>query len=145
MMIEISELQVRHVYKLHARNLRIGAWDGRTFIGIREKFSARFLDDCEVAGHTAFALEDTGLVVPDEIPMKVYLGSKDQGSGREVAFDKPVKDGGKGWYYVDTGEPDEAIRSFAVSNRALFGFMDEAEKNVVDSDNIDGYDEGLPE
>ena len=127
--IPIESLTVGRVYRLQARNLIYGVWNGKDFLGIREKFGRRFLDGCEVPYATAFPLEDTGIDVPPQIPLKEYLGSYDERTGRETAFDIPVSQGGKGWYFVDTGEASTEIRSVARGNPALYEFMDKVERS----------------
>jgi hypothetical protein len=48
--IEIADLKPGYLYRLNARNIRIGVWNPAThggrgsFIGIRTKFNSRFLD-----------------------------------------------------------------------------------------------------
>lgn len=71
----------RHVYYVRSRNLVIGAWNAATkgFIGIREKFSTRYLFteyERDLAGPphgTARAIEDLGVVVPSRITMVEHL------------------------------------------------------------------------
>lgn len=41
--IPFDELEVRGVYVLRSRNLRVGVWTGAGFIGIREKLGSRYL------------------------------------------------------------------------------------------------------
>ena len=36
---------VGRAYKLDARNIRVGIWDGITFHGVRTKFGGTFMDD----------------------------------------------------------------------------------------------------
>jgi hypothetical protein len=44
-MIKLGELQRGRVYRLQARNLECGAWNGKDgFTGIRTKFGLRLLD-----------------------------------------------------------------------------------------------------
>ena len=42
--IDVEHLQVGHAYKLRARNIDVGIWDGEVFHGIRHKFGQRFMD-----------------------------------------------------------------------------------------------------
>ena len=67
--IERADLEVGAIYRLKARNLICGVWDGRVFIGIREKFDNRYLDTCEVPFETAFPLVRLG-AVPEGIEVK---------------------------------------------------------------------------
>lgn len=42
--IPLADLEVGKAYKLDARNIRIGVWDGTHFHGIRRKFGDQFMD-----------------------------------------------------------------------------------------------------
>lgn len=53
----------RHVYRIFSRNLTIAVWNGKTFVGIREKCGSRFLDSSEISWRV---LEDLG-PLPDHI------------------------------------------------------------------------------
>jgi hypothetical protein len=50
MSIPLEDLEVRGVYKLRARNLTLGVWDGQNWVGIREKFNHLSLDRSEIPG-----------------------------------------------------------------------------------------------
>lgn len=121
--IPLSELQVRHVYRLRARNLNIGVWTGRSWIGIREKFGDTFLDDCEVPEHTAWAVEPVGSI-SDEIALTCYLKpSICQICRAPVNFDESR---GTEWYerwkHIDNPEEDadHYARSISVRNHLLY-------------------------
>jgi hypothetical protein len=69
---EMSELIKGRIYKIDARNFSYGAWNGKdSFIGIREKFGSRFLDeemhwDADKNFGTVEAVEeDTGVDVDE--------------------------------------------------------------------------------
>jgi hypothetical protein len=117
--------KIRTIYRLQSRNLKIGVFTvSNTFIGIRKKFDSEFLDselhwDC---GGTAFAIEELG-TLPEEIELKESLGSFDRVTGLEVAFDRPVVDGGKGWYFVATGVASQQIRPYVKPNAPLFEYL----------------------
>ncbi len=73
--IKLEACEHRKLYRLLARNLRIGVWDGgrQEFVGIRTKFGRRFLDsenhwDAEEFA-TASPLEVLG-ELPTEIPFE---------------------------------------------------------------------------
>lgn len=126
----MDNLITGRVYKIRSRNLSVGVWNGRDgFIGIRSKFGDRYLfteyhyDASETYG-TVYDAEDLGIDVPKNISLRTTLGSIDYTTKRPVAFDTPVSDGGKGWYFIDTGEPSEEIRSVSVNNKALLNFLD---------------------
>lgn len=131
-MIPKDELVKGAVYRAKSRNLApFVVYSGSGgFIGIREKFNNYFLDveflnDPEyMPFSTCTPLERAG-EVPAEIEVRERMGTVDTVTGRPVAFDKPVANGGKGWYFTDTGEPDQAIRAASKQNDALFAFIAE--------------------
>ncbi len=135
-MISITQCKKRRVYKLISRNLSFGVFDGKRFIGIRTKFGRKLLDtedhwDTGPPFGTAHPEEDTGIVVPEEIILHVCENEGipvDKITGREVSFDKPVSEGGKGWYFKDTGESNGNISPIAFQNRKLFEFLEKIEK-----------------
>lgn len=118
-----------HIYRLKSRNLSFGVFNGKDgFIGIREKFGDRFLDteyhwDIGTPHGTVSDAIDTGTNIPEYIPLRCYNLSTDERTDRQVEFDKPVADGGKGWYYIDTGEADQDIRPVAHINKELFDLL----------------------
>ena len=125
-----------HAYRLHSRNLALGVFDGKTgFIGIRDKFGSRYLFceyhwDTGVPFGTVRPLDDID-TVPAGIAIAEHLGSFDQRNGRPVAFDRPVKDGGRGWYYTDTGEADQEIEPKSQSNKPLFDWLRTLERRLL--------------
>jgi len=128
------------IYKLRSRNLSYGVWDGKEgFIGIRTKWHDSYLfteyhyDASEIYGTVADAI-DTGIDVPSNIPIKTRLGTVDQETRRDVYFDKPVAEGGKGWCFKDTGEPSENIRPVSIGNNLLKQFLDKTIKELLNTD-----------
>lgn len=72
--IKEADLVIGTVYEVRSRNLEVGVWTGRGFIGVREKFGSRFLFEEYYIGDepgsngpmgTAFALRPLGRVRPD--------------------------------------------------------------------------------
>lgn len=135
-MISLIQCKKRRVYKLISRNLSFGVFDGKTrFIGIRTKFGRRFLDtedhwDTGPPFGTVRPEEDTGIVVPEEIILHVCENEGipvDKITGRNISFDKPISEGGKGWFFKDTGESNENISPIAFVNRKLFEFLEKIE------------------
>lgn len=135
-MIGLTQCKKRRVYKLISRNLSFGVFDGETrFIGIRTKCGMRFLDtedhwDTGPPFGTARPEKDTGIVVPEEIILHVHDNEGipvDKVTGRDVSFDKPVFEGGKGWFFADTGESNENIYPIVFDNRKLFEFLEKIE------------------
>jgi hypothetical protein len=131
--IPLTECVHGGLYRIFSRNLSFGVFDAKRqgFIGIREKFRTYFLF-LEYHFDTGAPF---GTVHPHEFlemcpidNLREYLESRDDKTNRLVAFDKPVKDGGKGWYFVDTGEASQEIRSFAPINQPLFDWLKEKEK-----------------
>ena len=136
-MINLSKCKKRRVYKLLSRNLSFGVFDGETrFIGIRTKCGSRFLDtedhwDTGPPFGTARPEEDIGIYVPEEIilhPRENKGTPVDKITGRDVAFDRPIAEGGKGWFFKDTGESNLDIHPISFDNKRLFEFLDKIEK-----------------
>ena len=129
----------RRVYQIRCRNLSFGVWNGKEspwagFIGIREKFGSEYLFTeyhCDTgAPHgTVFEHKDLGIDLPVGIELKAHLHDLDQISGRHVQFDKPVRDGGRGWYFLDDNTSCDLSKTkiFAQRNDALFNFLKEIE------------------
>ncbi len=135
--IALGDCLDRHVYRLHSRNLSSGVFvEAREgFIGIREKFDSRYLFteyhyDTGAPYGTAHPYEDLG-EIPKEITATEDLGTEDEITKREVSFDKPIVDGGKGWYFVDTGEASKDIRPQSRFNKALFDYLDKPHHKEV--------------
>lgn len=117
------------LYKINCRNLSLGVYDGNQgFIGIRQKFNSKFLfteyhwDQGPPHG-TVFGVVDTGIDLPEHIALTESPGTIDKSTGRWVKFDKPVDDGGKGWYFADTGEASKDIHPVGKSNTELFDWL----------------------
>jgi len=127
--IPIDECVPRRLYRITCRNLTLGVYDGKEgFIGIRVKFGSKFLfteyhwDQGPPFG-TVYRVEDTGIDLPDHIHLCESPGTIDQDTGRWVAFDKPVAEGGRGWYFTDTGEASKDIRPMGKSNDELYDWL----------------------
>lgn len=135
--LEIPACKHGYLYKLRSRNLEIGAFNSETnsFVGIRTKFGGRFLDselhyDVGAPFGTAKPLKELGPLPDGVLPQEELGPLHDRATKRPVAFDKPVANGGKGWYFTDTGEPDQSIRATKESNSALRNCLEEAEKSA---------------
>lgn len=135
--VPLDECVPRRLYKLRSRNLSFGVFDGKDgFIGIRQKFNSKFLftEYHWEQGHphgTVFGVVDLGVDLPDDVELCESPGTVDQETGRWVQFDRPKVDGGRGWYFSDTGEASDDIRPVGKSNEALFDWLME---NGQDSD-----------
>lgn len=134
--VPLPECVAGRLYKIMSRNLVLGVFDGKTgFIGIREKFGHEYLFtefhwDTGPPFGTVSGVEETGVSLPSEIRLAEDLGTIDAATGRMVAFDKPVANGGRGWYFTDTDEPSEEIRPVNVSNGALFDWLMQKEREL---------------
>lgn len=129
--IPLDQCEDGAVYRIHSRNLAVGVFvkERGGFIGIRTKWGQRFLF-CEYhwdtgAPHgTVKPLEKLEVKIPEGIQLTEYTGTIDEKTGRPVDFDRPIVDGGRGWYFTDTNEASDKIRGVLVPNDALFGFLD---------------------
>jgi hypothetical protein len=127
--IPLIKCKKGYVYRIHSRNLSFGVFDGKAgFIGIRTKFNDRYLfteyhwDQGPPHG-TVKPMEERGLIPNDVQPVEDF-GTVDQVTRRPVAFDKPISDGGRGWFFTDTNEASTAIRPGSDDNVKLFEFLD---------------------
>lgn len=125
----MDECIPRRLYKIRSRNLIMGVFDGKEgFVGIRQKFGSKFLftefhwDQGPPFG-TVFGVEDTGIDLPEHIQLCESPGTVDRETGRWVAFDKSIAEGGRGWYFTDTGESSEDIQPVGKSNIELFDWL----------------------
>lgn len=121
--IELKDLREGTVYKLRARNLDFGVYDGKgNFIGIRTKFTSRFLDmECErtTSKHfgTASAMEDVGVIIG--LPFKTTLGVVCEKCQQSCNYDENRPETQR-WQH-DDGTPQCANAwAQSVSNRDLF-------------------------
>lgn len=137
--IPLDECLKGHVYELRSRNLSRGVFDGETgFIGIRLKFDSRFLFteyhwETGPPHGTASPVAYIG-PLPEGIGVYEYEQSVDRETGRPVAFDAPIAKGGRGWYYTDTNEADQAIRPASRQNQPLFDYLDSLEPGETPND-----------
>lgn len=135
--LPINQCIIRKIYKLNSRNLSYGVFTaGNCFIGIRTKFGDRYLAkeyhyDTGAPFGTAKPLQEIG-EVPSGIILVDRLGSFDRKTDREVKFDKPVDEGGKGWYYLDTGISDKNIMAYGKHNDLLFEYLDSIKLSETD-------------
>ena len=132
--INLEDCMARRIYKISSRNLEYGIYDGKNgFIGIRTKFGERYLFTEYHWDSPSFAtvkpLKYIDIDLPDNIPLTSGLQSIDKETGRPVDFDRPVKDGGRGWYFIDTNEANQSIRAIHVQNKAMFDLLEKIEKD----------------
>lgn len=125
--IALEDCKDRFLYRLKSRNLSLGVFnkERKGFVGIREKFGARYLAteyhyDTGAPFGTACPLEELEEIPAGLEAVEGFEGSIDGETKRLVAFDKTVVDGEKrGWYFIDTGEYSDKIRAYAISNPKL--------------------------
>lgn len=128
-MLSKDELVVGEVYLISSRNFSLGVYDGNGgFIGIREKFGSRYLfteyfDDGMNHLGTVQPLKRIA-TVPEGVELREMDQTQDVMTGRAVAFDRPVASGGRGWYFIDTGESSDKISSQSRVNKPLFDFLE---------------------
>jgi len=127
--IPIDECVPKRLYKLRSRNLTFGIYDGKQgFIGVRLKFTSKNLateyhwDQGPPFG-TVFGVKDTGVDLPDHISLCADPGTADETTGEWVSFDKPIAQGGRGWYFTDTDVASTEIRPVGKSNIQLFDWL----------------------
>ena len=136
--IPLKECKHRFLYRIHSRNLDFGIFnkENNGFVGLRYKSGDLFLftelhDDLGHPHGTVRPLEELE-VLPEEIALKTRIESIDAITKRLVAFDKPKSHGGRGWYFLDTGESSEDIDPVARQNKELFNWLKEKEEQYQD-------------
>ncbi len=133
-MIPLEYCRDGFLYQVKSINLSFGVFRSKDcgFIGIREKFG-RLRLDTEYHAETGPPFGSVRPLleleaVPKGMSLEETLGTVDWHNYRPIAFDKPVSEGGKGWYYVDTGMSSKNISPVAVSNTALFEWLKNKEE-----------------
>lgn len=128
--VRIDDCIARRLYRIRSRSLGpLAVYNGNEgFIGLRCKFTSVFLStefhwDQGPPFGTVFGVEDTGIDLPENIGLCESPGDIDEATGRWVEFDPPSMDGGRGWYFTDTGEASADIRPVVKHNDALFGWL----------------------
>lgn len=111
-------LEERGVYRLRARNLRFGVWDGEGFVGLRDKFGLR-LDECEVPYSTAFPLKLVAKL-PGDYEAAAYTGTVCRSCGKPARWTGPPAPAP---WECDGGCPADQVLAMAVSNTNLFDFL----------------------
>lgn len=137
--IALEDCKDRFLYRLESRNLSLGVFNKELngFVGIREKFGARYLAteyhyDTGAPFGTACPLEELEEIPAGLEAVEGFEGSIDGETKRLVAFDKAVAAEGKwGWYFVDTGEYSEKIRAYAISNERLKEWLEGVESSKL--------------
>ena len=123
--IGIQDCKERGLYKLESRNLSVGVFKApNVFIGIRYKLGDTFLD-WEIHRDSRGTVTPLEFIeeCPEDLDLKLSLGSKDLKTGRLVGFDSPISQGGRGWYFLDSGESSRQIRSCRIPNTRLFEYL----------------------
>src|SRR5437870_3049538 len=102
--IKLADCRKRYLYRIDSRNLSIGVYDGDgEFIGIRSKFETRYLFpelhyDLGPPHGTVFPITELG-PIPDNLKLCCSFDPIDLLTLRTVKFDRPIRDGGRGWYF----------------------------------------------
>ena len=129
--VPLAKCEVRHVYRLKSRNLKIGVYDGeRGLIGVRYKFDREFLFteyhyDAGAPYGTVHPIEDIG-VLPEDISCVESGPTIDAKTRRLVGFDRSSGTnsiGFRGWYFLDTNEASTEINPHSVENENLFKYL----------------------
>lgn len=132
--IPIEQLVQGHVYRVHSRNLDLAVFDGHLgMVGIREKLGHRYLAT-EYLEHTAHAMQDTGVIVPPEVPLKDMLKGTVCSAHRQPArFVKKYVGSRYGvWKHIADGtDLDENDSPRSIPNEALFEFLDKLGETYV--------------
>ena len=124
--IAFSELKYGMIYKLQARNLSYGVFDGDGFIGIRTKFGTRFLDKelewtQSLYFGTAWAIEE---VIPvTDTPIKMTLYVECECCRKRIAYSEEKKD----WFHEDGSVICAQASHVAVQNEHLFELLESVE------------------
>jgi len=136
-MIPKNQCVGRRLYRIRSRNLRLGVYNPETggFLGIREKFGSRYVfeeyhwENGPPYG-TVHPQEDLGVDLPEDIMLREDMpGSWDKSGTREVYFDRPKAEGGRGWLYKDTDEPlPDGEGGYRHENKALYEWLEAKEK-----------------
>lgn len=136
-MIPLDRCKDGVVYEIRSRNLVVGVFvkDTGGFIGIREKFGSLYLfmeyhHDTGAPFGTVRPLKKLGMA-PKDLPLSAHLETVDKATMRCVEFDRPVADGGKGWFFLDTGIASDRIHAVSLPNKKLFNFLASIEKAVM--------------
>lgn len=146
--IKLEDCEHRKLYLLDARNLKIGVFDQETqgFVGIRTKFTARFLDTEFHWDAPEFATCCPMVVIgelPADIEIQMYFGTECKGCQVPVTYKKydvprevTLTDGYKfmahgQWEHLAPTACDKAD-PVTVNNKKLFNWLEEQEKNVTD-------------
>ena len=134
--IALEDCKDRFLYRLKSRNLSFGVFNKKQngFVGIREKFGARYLAteyhyDTGAPFGTACPLEELEEMPVGLEAVEAFEGAVDGETKRMVAFDKAAAAEGKwGWYFIDTGEYSEQIRAYGISNPKLKEWLEKIDK-----------------
>lgn len=130
MSINLSDLEVRGIYRLRARNLTMGVWTGQSWIGIREKFGDFYLDQSEVPGDdrvigSARATEKIG-ELPDEVETRARMPTVCDACGHPVEFvpDRPDQRVPGKWVHKTYVNFCEKARPIGRQYQPLYDFLE---------------------
>jgi len=134
--IPFDQLRIGSVYCIESRNLVVGVFTGRGFIGIRTQYNEKSLFEeyeCSVSQDfgTARATRCLGAISEGVQISEILDGSVCGGCGGEAVYDKHEEDGGKGWTHTVDGSPLCGPGfAVAVPNAPLFTELERYEKQA---------------
>ena len=134
--ISLKQCKDRVLYCINSRNLDIGVFNKEIngFVSIRTKFNTSFLDveyhyDTGAPFGTAKPIKELEPLPEALDAIAIYPGIVDMITNRMVDFDKPIAQGGRGWYFLDTNEASDKIKPCTISNDKLFDWLNNALDN----------------
>ena len=137
----MNDLKNGRLYKLNSRNLDTGVWSAakKGFIGVREKFKARYLDveyhrDTGSRCGTARETKDLGIHLPEGILLEDYLpGSWCWDCEQPVVWTGPPAPAP--WKHADdTLDTSHQARPKVKGNEALFRWLENQRNTHVRGD-----------
>lgn len=103
-MIPLHQCKHGYLYKIEGRVLSHGVFNDykRNFIGVaNNKVEVEIHKEASLHYGSAIPIEEIEKI-PEDIVVADHLGTIDKVTGRPIEFDRPICDGGRGWYYLDT-------------------------------------------
>lgn len=131
----LLDLQERRVYRLHCRNLLVGVYNGKGFVGIRRKFDSRYLFEeypVTLEGgpfQTVRRAEPLDVTVPDDMPLAEDLGTICCECETPATWTGPPSPAP---WACESGCDD--VHPVSVANRALFELLDPIDAEELERD-----------
>ena len=131
--IPLENCKDRFLYRIDSRNLSLGVFNlsKNGFTGIREKMGNYFLFTeyhykADTNYPTAYPREELESI-PENMPLEIVLDKIDYKTRRPIAFDKPLSEGGRGWYFLDDKKASKDIEPISLLNNQLFDWLKKKE------------------